>query len=97
MFADDEMRKAIIRDLGGDPSSIATFPSSSLDSVKAYRDASEPGLEALVEAIQDIRAFHEALSSFAEALNLGTSAVGGGELPLMLDVLGWNLIRQRYP
>ena len=43
-------------------------------SVKAYRDASEPGLEALLAAIQDFRVFHEALSAFADALDLGGNA-----------------------
>jgi hypothetical protein len=71
ILTDDDMRKSIMRDLGGDASSTARFPPSTLDSVVAYREASEPGLEALLAAIQDIRAFHEALSSFAEALNLG--------------------------
>ncbi len=97
MFADDDTRKAIIRDLGGDPSASGQFPESSLDSVKAYRDASEPGLEALVEAIQDFRSFHESMSLFAESLNLGTNAAVEEGYRLMLDVLGWNLIRQRYP
>jgi hypothetical protein len=97
VLADDDMRKSIIRDLGGDASSTARFPPSTLDSVQAYRSASEPGLEALLAAIQDIRAFHEALSSFAESLNLGTNAVVEESYALILDVLGWNLIRQRYP
>ena len=68
-----------------------------LDSVNAYRDASEPGLEALLAAIQDFRAFHEALSAFAESLNLGTNAAVEEGYRLVLDVLGCNLIRQRYP
>src|SRR6187431_1062648 len=97
MFTDNDTRKAIIRDLGGDPSAATEFPQSSLDSVRAYRDASEPGLEALLEAIQDIRAFHEALSAFAESLNLGGNAAVEEGYHLVLDVLGWNLIRQRYP
>jgi hypothetical protein len=97
VLADDDMRKSIIRDLGGDAASTARFPPSTLDSVVAYREASEPGLEALLAAIQDIRSFHEALSSFAESLNLGTNAVVEESYALILDVLGWNLIRQRYP
>jgi len=97
MITDDDTRKAMIRDLGGDPSAAVEFPPSSLDSVRAYRDASEPGLEALLEAIQDIRAFHEALSAFAESLNLGANAAVEEGYHLVLDVLGWNLIRQRYP
>lgn len=46
MLADDDTRKAIIRDLGGDPNAASQFPPTTLDSVQAYRDASEPGLEA---------------------------------------------------
>lgn len=97
MLADDDTRKAIIRDLGGDPNAASQFPPTTLDSVQAYRDASEPGLEALVEAIQDFRSFHEALSAFAESLNLGANAAVEEGYRLILDVLGWNLIRQRYP
>src|SRR6185369_1286221 len=98
MLADDETRKAIVRDLGGDPGAATPpFPPTSLDSVTAYRDASEPGLDALVEAIQDFRSFHDALGAFAESLNLGTNAAVEEGYRLVLDVLGWNLIRQRYP
>jgi hypothetical protein len=97
IFADDDTRKSMIRDLGGDPSSSAQFPATSLDSVTTYRDASEPGLEALLAAIQDFRSFHEALSAFAESLNLGTNAAVEEGYALVLDVLGWNLIRMRYP
>jgi len=97
IFADDDTRGSIVRDLGGDPAASPQFPPTTLDSVKAYRDASEPGLEALFAAIQDIRSFHEALSAFAESLNLGTNAAVEEGYRLILDVLGWNLIRQRYP
>jgi hypothetical protein len=97
MLADDDTRKSMIRDLGGDPASASQFPQTSLDSVTAYRDASEPGLESLLAAIQDFRTFHDALSSFAESLNLGTNAAVEEAYSLVLDVLGWNLIRQRYP
>src|SRR5262245_47513070 len=97
VLLDDDMRKSIVRDLGGDASAPGTFPPTTLDSVKAYRDASEPGLESLLAAIQDIRSFHESLSAFAESLNLGTNAQVEEGYRLILDVLGWNLIRQRYP
>ncbi|MCB1852840.1 MAG: hypothetical protein KDI83_19055 [Gammaproteobacteria bacterium] len=97
LLADDDLRRSIIRDLGGDPTSAVQFPPTTLDSVVAYRDASEPGLESLFAAIQDLRSFHEALSAFAEALDLGTNAAVEEGYRLLLDVLGWNLIRQRYP
>ena len=64
-------RNAIVRDLGGDAvggSAAPQFPPAGLHSVKAYRDASEPGLEALLAALQDFRAFHEALRAFGESL-----------------------------
>jgi hypothetical protein len=98
MLTDDDSRKAIIQDLGGDPKSAPQFPPSTLDSVSAYRDASEPGLEALLAALQDFRAFHAALTEFAEALSLDDpNATVEGTYALILDVLGFNLIRQRHP
>jgi hypothetical protein len=97
VLADDDTRRSIIRDLGGDPAGASSFPATSLDSVKAYRDASEPGLEALFAAIQDFKTFHDALGEFAESLDLGANAAVEEGYRLVLDVLGWNLIRQRYP
>jgi hypothetical protein len=100
MLSDDITRKAIIQDLGGDPSASAPapqFPPTALQSVEAYRNASEPGLEALLEALQDLRSFHEALRGFAESLNLGADAIVEETYRLILDVLGWNLVRLRYP
>jgi len=100
MLTDDITRKAIIQDLGGDPAAAASapqFPPSALQSVEAYRNASEPGLEALLEALQDLRSFHEALQGFAESLDLGPDAIVEDTYRLILDVLGWNLVRLRYP
>ncbi|MGZ8229595.1 MAG: DUF6603 domain-containing protein [Burkholderiales bacterium] len=100
MLGNDLVRNAIIRDLGGTPSSsspVPQFPPAGLQSVKAYRDASEPGLEALLAAIQDFRAFHNALQAFAESLDLGGDAVAEETYHLLLDILGTNLIRLRLP
>lgn len=98
MLSDDIVRNAIVRDLGGTPGTATPqFPPAALQSVKDYRDASEPGLEALLSAIQDFRSFHDALSSFGESLDLGTDAAVEEGYRLVLDVLGWNLIRLRYP
>ena len=100
MLDDDITRKAIIRDLGGDPSNATpgpTFPPAGLESVEAYRDASEPGLDGLLAAIQDIRSFHDSLRAFAESLDLGPNAIVEESYRLVLDILGWNAIRLRYP
>src|SRR5687768_3241996 len=76
MMGESEVRKAIVRDLGGNPATGGSeFPPTSLASVTAYRDASEPGLEALVAAIQDFRSYHEALTAFAESFGIGGDAV----------------------
>ncbi|MGH8238371.1 MAG: DUF6603 domain-containing protein, partial [Steroidobacteraceae bacterium] len=98
MLSDTIVRNQIVRDLGGTPGTAAPqFPPAAFQSVKAYRDASEPGLEALLEAIQDFRTFHEALTAFGESLNLGGEAAAQEGYHLVLDVFGWNLIRLRYP
>lgn len=98
ILSDDDARNAIVRDLGGTPGTPAPqFPPDGLQSVKAYRDASEPGLDALLSAIQDFRTFHDALTAFGESLNLGGEAAAEEGYRLVLDVLGWNLIRLRYP
>ena len=59
---------------------------------------SEPGLEALLEALQDFRSFHESLTRIrriariSAAMRLPKKATAS-----LMDVLGWNLIRLRYP
>ena len=100
MLADDDLRREIIRDLGGTPSPNSPtpqFPPAGLQSVQAYRDASEPGLEALLAAIQDFRGFYEALRGFGEALDLGGDAQLEEGYRALLDLLGWNIVRLRLP
>jgi hypothetical protein len=100
MLSDDVVRNAIVADLGGDPSATTSapqFPPAGLQSVTDYRNASEPGLEALFAAIQDIRAYHTALRAFVESLDLGPDAAVDEGFRLLLDILGWNLIRLRKP
>ena len=100
MLSDDDFRNEIVRDLGGTPSPSSPapqFPPAGLQSVKAYRDAAEPGLESLLTAIQDFRAFHETLRSFGESLNLGGDAAVEEGYRAALDLLGWNIVRLRLP
>jgi hypothetical protein len=100
MLSDDVLRNEIIRDLGGTPSPNSPqpqFPPAGLESVTAYRDASEPGLDALLAAIQDFRGFYEALRGFTEALNLGGDAAVEEAHRALLDLLGWNIVRLRMP
>jgi hypothetical protein len=100
MLSNDDLRNEIVRDLGGTPSPntpVPQFPPAGLASVKAYREASEPGLDALLGAIQDFRGFHEAFKTFGESLNLGGDAALEEGYRAVLDILGWNLVRLRMP
>jgi hypothetical protein len=100
MLSDDVVRNAIVRDLGGNPSATTPapqFPPAGLESVRAYREAADPGLDALLSAIQDIRAFQNALRAFVESLDLGPDAAVDEAYRGLLDILGWNLIRIRKP
>src|SRR5262245_50396862 len=95
-----DTRRAIIADLGGNPSSPSAppqFPPAGLASVKAYRDAAEPDLEALLAAVQDIRACVDALRSFVDSLNLGTQEVAQEAFRSLLDLLAINFVRLRAP
>jgi hypothetical protein len=99
-LSDGAVRKAIITDLGGTPSATSTAPSyppAGLQSVKAYRDAAEPDLQALFSAIQDVRTCINALRSFVEALDLGPDAAVDEAYRALLDILAWNYIRLRKP
>ncbi len=97
---DDAMRAALIADLGGDPAAAPNppqFPPTGLESVKAYRGAAKPDLEALFSAIQDIRAVIDSLRSFVESLDLGAGAVLDETLRVLLDLMALNYIRLRQP
>lgn len=97
---DDTVRRAIILDLGGSPADESTapnFPPASLHSLKAYRDAAEPDLEALFTAIQDAKTLFDALRSFVESLRLDPDATVDEAYRGLLDILGWNFIRLRWP
>ncbi|MGH8185357.1 MAG: hypothetical protein ACREUC_02240, partial [Steroidobacteraceae bacterium] len=52
---------------------------------------------ALLGAIQDFRGFHEAFRAFGESLNLGADAAVEDGYRMVLDLLGWNLVRLRMP
>jgi hypothetical protein len=97
---DDQARRAIVGDLGGNTAAVPpapVFPGDRLDSVKRYRDAADPDLEAFFSAIQDVRALIEVIGGFAAAVSLGLGATIHETLRAVLDLLATNYARLRYP
>jgi hypothetical protein len=98
--AEGVARQAIIRDLGGTAdlqTGTAQFPQARLDSIRAYRDAAEPGVEADLEVVEDIAALLDAIANNVETWNLGP-AQGAQELGhSLLDLLATNWVRHRLP
>ena len=93
-------RDAIIRDLGGEPSTApgpAPLPADKLDAIKAYRDASHPSAEAGVEAIADIATVLDALAgqieTWSNSFESGAQELGHALLELMAS----NYVRLRLP
>jgi hypothetical protein len=93
-------RQAIIKDLGGRTTAqtgAAEFPVAKLDSIKAYRDATNPDFEADLEVVATIAAVLDAIASNVETWELGP-AQGGEELGhSLLDLLATNYVRHRWP
>lgn len=98
---DNQARRAIVADLGGDIDHVPpapTYPIAGLQSVKAYRNAAEPDLEALFSAMTDVRAMYEALRPLAEAIAAREGHMAADEsLRALLDLLATNYWRLRHP
>ena len=93
-------RDAIIRDLGGEPSTApgpAPLPADKLDAIKAYRDASHPSAEAGIEAIADIATVLDALAGQSETWSHSFES-GAQELGhALLELMASNYVRLRLP
>jgi hypothetical protein len=100
LLTGEDTRRAIIADLGGNPSAASTapqFPPAGLASAKAYRDAADPTLEGLFAAAQDVRACIATVESFSNSLDLGVPGVANEVFRDLLDLLALNFIRLRAP
>ena len=93
-------RQALIRDLGGTADltgGAPQFPTAPMESIKAYRDAANPDLEADLEVVRDIAVVLDAIASNVETWQLG-AAQGGQELGhSLLELLATNWARHRVP
>src|SRR4030095_489660 len=97
-----ESRRALIADLGGTPEAAAragqvNFPPAQLDSIKAYRDATDPTLEGLVAGIADVRRTFEAVRAVIEGARMGGWDTNDELWRAAIDLLTTNYVRLRFP
>ncbi|MGH2614274.1 MAG: DUF6603 domain-containing protein, partial [Thermomicrobiales bacterium] len=76
-------------------SPVYTPPSTA--GLKAYRDASDPGIEAWIGVINDVRALIESIVAVVKAWKFGDDAVADQVAQTLIDLLVSNYIRSRYP
>jgi hypothetical protein len=97
---DDEVRGAIIADLGLDPETHKSVPPPNLDGyldgIERYRTTANPDKEALAATIADIKSAYEALRAYVEVLN--DDSQFNTELTYQFyRVLTTNFMRTRMP
>jgi hypothetical protein len=95
-------REAVIKDLGGKPGAGAAdppvFPTAALESIKAYRDAAQPSLEAELSVVSDVLVLLDAIASLVEVLGLDDNFATAEQLHQSLfDLLASNYVRLRWP
>jgi hypothetical protein len=98
-LADPVAKQALAKDLGG---TISADRPLALDddraaSLRAYRESADPGLEAAVMRLQDVRALFDALRGFVEGIDTGLAATADELIQAAFDLLASNFIRVRYP
>ena len=101
VLGEDAARAAVIKDLGGNPDAAVgelVFPTAPLDSIKAYRDASNPSAEADAAVIADVVAILDALASNIETWAAGGVGNAAEELVAsFIDLMATNYVRLRWP
>jgi hypothetical protein len=94
---DPEARKATLLDLGLDPNenNDAAIADTSIDNIKRYRDAVDPDEAAFRSAVQDLRAFYQALKEFIKLWGISDRI---DEFAYRyVELLGTNYFRLRSP
>ncbi len=101
LLGEDVARRALIKDLGGNDDLDPTtpdFPTSSLEAIKAYQDAADPGIDAELAVAADVLLLLDAIASNVEAWALDDLGEGFDQLgQSLLDLVASNYFRLRFP
>ncbi len=101
LFGEPAAHRAIIKDLGGNPDAqpgTLVFPPAPLESIKAFRDDSDPGAEAEAAVLADILLLLDATASNVELLGMGDLGASAEQLgQSLVDLMASNYVRLRFP
>ncbi|MGH8718979.1 MAG: DUF6603 domain-containing protein [Burkholderiales bacterium] len=73
------------------------YKAPSTAGLKAYRDAADPGIEAWIGVINDVRALYESIRAIIDAWEFGSDAAADEVTQRLIDLLVTNYVRQRWP
>ncbi len=88
--------KAICDDMGLDVKKTPEFPKLTLSGIKDYVSKPNPGLEAWVGVIADLRNLYESIRSVIDAIDLGAEATAEETFQTFIDLLASNYVRDRW-
>lgn len=100
-LGEDAARRAIVKDLGGNPDASGTvpvFPTAPLAAINSYRDTADPTPEAEAAVLADIVLLLDAIASFAESIDPDQPAAALDQLgQSAIDLMASNYVRLRWP
>src|SRR5215208_4593967 len=88
--------KAICADMGLDVKKTPEFPKLTLSSIKDYVSKPNPGLEAWVGVVADVKSLYESIRSLIDAIDLGAEATAEETFQTLIDLLASNYVRDRW-
>ena len=95
-LGEDRAFKAICDDMGLDVKKTPEFPKLTLSGIKDYVSKPNPGLEAWVGVIADVRKLYESIRSVIDAIDLGAEATAEETFQTFIDLLASNYVRDRW-
>ncbi|HEX6886543.1 MAG TPA: DUF6603 domain-containing protein [Candidatus Nanopelagicales bacterium] len=99
LFAHQDVREAVLADLGGKPGAAGTFelPAAPLEAVRQYRDQVDPDAQADAEAVANVAILLGAIIDQIEAWDAEWPSRGDAFAYGLLDLLASNHVRRASP